>query len=596
MAVFDSDSMRNKGFSFALWIILWLMVGFAAGRAQVVWPDSLLTVDHVYELIFTDPDMAQNIVMEMREREIEPETELDIVEGDILYNNDYFNKALVFYHKALDDDSLQDNPDEYLGVIHRLISCYDGLHDEVATAKYTQLLMKEARKHGCKHMESVALFQMGKMAYYQGKEQSGYRLIEEAISLMKQSDYAYKYDNLRYEYNTLFIMYQRDSLYENALETLDELEQVLSLQTGEEPEIAGLMGKEMKTLYAHRTNLLWQMMRYREAEETYRQWRKIAPFYTKDDYLIAPYLSKSGRIKEAIRIYKAKEESLRANNDTINYHMRGLKRSLAYIYLKMGDYRTAARYFEDLSMLTDSLKVREQNSHALELAALYETHKYEMEAEEQANKAKMRTIALLCALFVILLFLILIVSLLLNKRQVNRKNQHMADIIQKLLHYKDDLESMKSSQKESTDRAKTAQEADMAMEESSVAKSEEAGDDMEKKRDQVLFDKLDRMVNERKLYLNPMFSRSDMMELIHVDKNRLAKIMQHQGKPNVVAYVNEKRLEYAVKLMGKRSPYKISAIAEMCGIPNVPTFNRLFKQEYGMTPSEFKKSVAESND
>lgn len=131
MAVFDSDSMRNKGISFALRIILWLMMGFAAGRAQVVLPDSLLTVDHVYELIFTDPDMAQNIVMEMREREIEPETELDIVEGDILYNNDYFNKALVFYHKALEDDSLQGNPDEYLGVIHRLISCYDGLHDDI---------------------------------------------------------------------------------------------------------------------------------------------------------------------------------------------------------------------------------------------------------------------------------------------------------------------------------------------------------------------------------------------------------------------------------------------------------------------------------
>ncbi len=44
---------------------------------------------------------------------------------------------------------------------------------------------------------------------------------------MRQSDYKYKYDNLRYNYNSLFIMQQRDGDYEDALQTLDELEKLL---------------------------------------------------------------------------------------------------------------------------------------------------------------------------------------------------------------------------------------------------------------------------------------------------------------------------------------------------------------------------------
>ena len=112
-------------------------------------------------------------------------------------------------------------------------------------------------------------------------------------------------------------------------------------------------------------------------------------------------------------------------------------------------------------------------------------------------------------------------------------------------------------------------------------------------RDTRLFEEMDRRVEGQKLYLNPDFSRADLMKLIHVDKNRLAKMMRQQSIPNVVAYINEKRLEHAVRLMRQYPAWKLSVIAEGCGIPNVSTFNRLFKQAYGMTPSEFKKSMME---
>lgn len=60
---------------------------------------------------------------------------------------------------------------------------------------------------------------------------------------------------LRYNYNTLLIMQQRDKRYEDALETLDLLENVVTCSTEEEPAIEDLAGKGLKTLYAYRAVL-----------------------------------------------------------------------------------------------------------------------------------------------------------------------------------------------------------------------------------------------------------------------------------------------------------------------------------------------------
>lgn len=49
----------------------------------------------------------------------------------------------------------------------------------------------------------------------------------------------------------------------------------------------------------------------------------------------------------------------------MNYYMTTIKRSLGWAYRDKGDYRTAARYFEQLAVLRDSIKNREQKSAAL---------------------------------------------------------------------------------------------------------------------------------------------------------------------------------------------------------------------------------------
>lgn len=75
-----------------------------------------------------------------------------------------------------------------------MVSCYDCLHDEVRKADYVKQLLEKAEACGNKVMQSVALFNMGKMIYYQEDKEQDYQMIKKAVGLMEATDYKYKYD------------------------------------------------------------------------------------------------------------------------------------------------------------------------------------------------------------------------------------------------------------------------------------------------------------------------------------------------------------------------------------------------------------------
>lgn len=92
--------------------------------------DSLFTRDHIYEYTFSDTVKAARIINTMRSRKLAPVHVLDIAQGDLLFNNGRYNAALPYYGKALRSDSVKADDDEYMDMLHRMVSCYDCLHDE----------------------------------------------------------------------------------------------------------------------------------------------------------------------------------------------------------------------------------------------------------------------------------------------------------------------------------------------------------------------------------------------------------------------------------------------------------------------------------
>lgn len=306
-------------------------------------PDSLITDDNVYEYTFSDFDKAERIMQELRKRKSLPDYRLDITEGDLYYNRGYYYRALKLYKRALDNDSIRLNDDRYMEQLHRLISLNDYMHNDVAKAQYVEMLLKKARQCGNDAMKSVALFNMGKMVYYQGNKDKGYELMEQAAALMEQTDYRLKYDNLRYHYNTLLVYQIRDHRHEEALATLKALEKVVTSETGGEIPMEGLADKEKKALYAQYANVLLLLGRTEEADDYYRRFTVLAKENDYDNFVIMTYLLNRGMYDKVISLNTAREKQLAAYGDTVTYAMITVKKFLGRAYEEKGNYRKATR-------------------------------------------------------------------------------------------------------------------------------------------------------------------------------------------------------------------------------------------------------------
>ena len=82
------------------------------------------------------------------------------------------------------------------------------------------------------------------------------------------------------------------------------------------------------------------------------------------------------------------------------------------------------------------------------------------------------------------------------------------------------------------------------------------------------------------------------MRLIGVDKNRFGKMMgKYSDASNTSVYINQKRVEYGAKLLLEHPEYTIATVAAECGMSNTVTFNRTFKEVYGITPSENREKM-----
>lgn len=572
-------------------------------------PDSIVTDDKVYEYTFSDFGKAQRIMARLRERK-SLSYQLDVVEGDLYFNTGRYYQALKFYKNAFNNPSVQANDTLYMEQVHRLISCYDCLHNETKKAQYVDMLMKKAEQCGNKEMQSVAMFNMGKMLYYQGNKDKGYGYMQRAVDLMEQTDYKYKYDNLRYNYNTLLTFQELDRRNEEALRTLEALQKVVSGETGSETPMEGLDDKEKKAMFAHYAVVLLRLGRVRDAEESYKQFLSTAEEYDRDNYLIMPYLFDRRMYDQVIGMNSAREKILAAQGDTVTYHMTTIKKSLGRAYEEKGDYRTAARYFRELAVLRDSIKNREQKSSALELAALYETHEKDMLIQKQASDMHVRNIWLILAVGIILLSGIFSWWIFHCNRVVRRKNKAMVRTIEELLVNKEELhqklgetlelrkkleeQSGISPLEEQDDQCSLIEEeieeedAACHSREEVVEKGSERINDLH---DKALFEKIAYEIVHQKLYLRPDFTREELVKIIYVPKNKFAFLFKQYGGMSFSKYITKLRLSYASKLLKEYPDYTVSSIAKECGIPVTQTFHRLFFENYGVTPKEFRENV-----
>ncbi|MFD2561613.1 helix-turn-helix domain-containing protein [Aquimarina rubra] len=104
--------------------------------------------------------------------------------------------------------------------------------------------------------------------------------------------------------------------------------------------------------------------------------------------------------------------------------------------------------------------------------------------------------------------------------------------------------------------------------------------------------KLQTLMEEKKLYLNPTLSLFELSAELSISSKELSQVINQIESKNYSQYISEYRVKEAQHLLTAPdySKITITAIAYDSGFNSISTFNSAFKKHSGMTAFEYRKA------
>lgn len=114
------------------------------------------------------------------------------------------------------------------------------------------------------------------------------------------------------------------------------------------------------------------------------------------------------------------------------------------------------------------------------------------------------------------------------------------------------------------------------------------------KPDQELIDKLVAYMLEKKPFLDPELTLSNLARDRNMSRSQLSQLINDGIGENFYDFVNKYRVEEVKRLMTdpKMTNFNLLGIALEAGFKSKSTFNLIFKRFTGLTPTEYKKNIA----
>ncbi len=488
----------------------------------------------------------------------QPEWKQNLVDGDRYADDRMFRHALSCYEKAYADPAIKDSTNIQLRLLKNLIDCYDIVGDGKQLVQANIKLRDLAISKDKDAYVAMSDFMKGKHMHYQGSKDAGYALCLKSLELLKKSPYEHKERELALFYGALARMYLRDGRYADAMR-MSELQEQAARQISSSDQSKQ---RALYRVYAIRANLLTAEGRTDEADSCYAMSQRlgVSDIIVQPD--LTPYLRQHQMWQEMLDVAQYAKKMIREDGDTCGLLMHMILRDEAEALMGLERYQEAAKSYRESELINDTLD--KQYSQALITTV--------REAVMQEHLLSRHNMFIIILVVGVISLLVVGGILIYHDRVQHRRNQTMAQNIQKLMYYREQVLKQREKEEKTDETEQNEDETDP---------------------EKLRFDAVDRLIMKEELFRNPDFGRDELMRLLGVDKNNLATIIQRYTGTNVVGYVNGKRMEYAVSLMKEHPEYTLAAIAEACGIKTPATFIRNFRSSYDLTPSEYRKSLEE---
>ena len=292
-------------------------------------------------------------------------------------------------------------------------------------------------------------------------------------------------------------------------------------------------------------------------------------------FMIASTLGKLGAHDRVLAICDEVEQHLGA--DTLNDNFAFILQARAEAAEAKGLHAQANDYWRRYVALTERLNEDLLQGKAHLYAARFHAQEQQREIEvhrEATRRAVMtRTIIGIVALLVLLFALYAVAQW----RKTQQRNRILAQQITEAVEYKEKYQKLSTSNTQPT----------------TVSQPSTLNSKLSTSSDSDLFDYLRDLIEREQLFLDPHFERQTLINRTGLSKERIgAAFAQASGYERLTTLVRELRLNYAVRLLNEHPELTIEQLCQASGFANTVSFNRSFKAQFGMTPSEFRRTKA----
>ena len=115
--------------------------------------------------------------------------------------------------------------------------------------------------------------------------------------------------------------------------------------------------------------------------------------------------------------------------------------------------------------------------------------------------------------------------------------------------------------------------------------------------DRALFDKIDSLMRNEKLYKDPYLGRDKLAEILNTNRTYISRAVNSVRGESVSRYIALYRLSAASEILSDvNNNTPIKDIAADLGFTSLSTFYSLFKERYELSPDKFRKYARENGE
>ena len=299
-----------------------------------------------------------------------------------------------------------------------------------------------------------------------------------------------------------------------------------------------------------------------EAAKAYEEYQKNPLYKTPVGRANAvPYLNKAHRFDEAVANSEEIEPLLHRRGMQYNIeNLQGFVKMRFEAFLGAGQRDSALAVATRMIAALDSAKLWERRDKSMELAVIYQTHEKELALEESRAETRVHRILLIGTILIILLIAYLLRRSYKYNKVLTEKNRKLYE----------EIEQHRQEQQQEMAQLQATPEEQLTTE-------------------QLLYRRLCTLMDEQQPYTDENLNRDTLASLLGTNEKYVAQAIRECSHGETVTdFINHYRLEHVARLL-KSTDDPIAIIGELSGIPSRATLARLFRNAYGMTPTEYRK-------